>query len=94
MGVEIERKQPGPPGHGGCNLGTMVTVADAEATGVMLAWEEYDRVALNSQGFHSEDLEPTVQRPALIDRGNPRITNAREAGETGVGEGAQGSKRE
>jgi len=34
----------------GMYLGTLVTVADAEAVGVMLAWEESDRVALDSQG--------------------------------------------
>jgi len=31
-------------------LGTLATVADAESIGVMLAWKEYDMVALDSQG--------------------------------------------
>ena len=34
----------------GMYLSTMATVANAEAVGVMLAWEECDRVALDSQG--------------------------------------------
>ena len=34
----------------GLYLGKWETVADAEKTGVMLAWEEHDRVAIDSQG--------------------------------------------
>jgi len=34
----------------GMYLGTMAAVADVEAVGVMLAWGDADRVALDSQG--------------------------------------------
>jgi len=34
----------------GLYLGEWATVADAEGVGVLLAWEDYDRVALDSQG--------------------------------------------
>jgi len=33
----------------GLYLGEWATVADAEEVGVLLAWENYDRVALDSQ---------------------------------------------
>ena len=49
-GSRSEERAAGATRSRGMYLRTMATVADAEELGVMLAWEDADRVALDSQG--------------------------------------------
>jgi len=58
-----EERAAGATRSKGMYLGTMATVADAEELGVMLAWEDADRVALDSQGviqriWNLQDVDP------------------------------------
>jgi len=49
-GRRVEGRAVGATRTKGLYLGAWATVADLEATGVMLAWEDCDTVALDSQG--------------------------------------------
>jgi len=49
-GSRIGGRAAGATGEEGMYLGTLATIADAEAAGVALVWERCDTVALNSQG--------------------------------------------
>jgi len=49
-GSRIDGRAAGATRRKGCYLGEWATVADAEETGVLLAWEDCDVVALDSQG--------------------------------------------
>jgi len=49
-GSRMEERAAGATREKGLYLGEWATVADAEEAGVLLAWEEHDVVALDSQG--------------------------------------------
>jgi len=63
-GSMIEGRAAGANRSEGLYLGEWATVADAEEVGVMLSWERYDVVALDSQGV--------IQRIANLQHENPR----------------------
>jgi len=62
-GSKMNERAPGATRTMAQYLGTMATIADAEAMGVLLAWETCDAVALDSQGVIQRIHGPTLLAP-------------------------------
>jgi len=95
-GSRIDERAAGSTRKKGMYLGSLATVTDTEEVGVMLAWEECDVVALDSQGaiqrIYNLQYKLTISGPEVVDRREAKRANGGASENTDVGARAPRSR--